>query len=208
MIITQTYEQMKPEQKICQKCGKCCQKNSPALHEQDLPLIANGHIARNQLITYRKGELVYDNVAGLLIKLNQEIIKLAMNNNCIFYLPDTRKCSIYNYRPLECRTQLCSDPVPFKKMYQMNRLTRKDIISDDSPLLELIEYHEKNCSLNDLPQSSNDLTATQQENLKNMIQFEYHFRYTLFQQTGMQQSDMNFLLGRPVEKLLKQSGVK
>jgi Fe-S-cluster containining protein len=199
---------MKSKQQICQRCGKCCQENSPALHLQDLPLIKNGHIARNQLITYRKGEWIYDNVAGILIKLDHEIIKPAMKRNCIFYLPDTCECAIYINRPLECRTQLCTDPAPFKKMYQNNRLSRKDIITANSPLLELIEYHESNCSLNDLPQSLKKVTATQQEKLNDMIQFEYHFRYTLFQQTGMQQSDMNFLLGRPVEKLLQQSEVK
>jgi Fe-S-cluster containining protein len=198
---------MKPKQQICQRCGKCCKENSPALHLQDLTLITNGHIAKNQLITYRKGEWIYDNVAGTLIKLDHEIIKPAMINQCIFYLPDKCECAIYKNRPLECRTQLCTNPEPLKKMYQTNRLTREDIISDESPLLELIEYHERNCSLNELPQSLNDLTAKQQEKLKNMIQFEYHFRYTLFQQTGMQQSDMIFLLGRPIEKLLKQSGV-
>jgi len=196
---------MKSNKPICQKCGTCCQKNSPALHLQDLPLITSGHIAKNQLITYRKGEWMYDNVAETLIQLDQEIIKPAMKKYCIFYRHETRSCIIYNNRPLECQVQLCSDPAPLTKMYQKDRLTRQNILSPESPLLELIEYHEKNCSLRDLPQSSKGLTNSIKKELKKMIQFEYHFRYTLYQQTGLQQSDMFFLLGRPIEFILKQS---
>jgi len=196
---------MKPNQPTCNRCGTCCKKNSPALHLQDLSLITDRHIAKNQLITYRKGEWIYDNVAGTLIKLNQEILKPVMKNACIFYQPDNYSCAIYNNRPIECRILLCTDPEPLTKMYQNNRLSRNDIFAAESPLLELIEYHESNCPLNELPQSSKGLTKKIQEKLKKMIQFEYHFRYTLFKQTGMQQSDMNFLLGRPIEMLLRQS---
>jgi Fe-S-cluster containining protein len=199
---------MNSNQPKCNRCGTCCQKNSPALHLQDLNLIIDGHIAKNQLITYRKGEWIRDNVADTLIKLDQEIIKPVMKNACIFYLPENHSCAIYNNRPLECRIQLCSDPEPLKKMYQNNRLIRNDIFSAESPLLELIEYHEKNCPLNNLPKSSKEITKDIQIEFKKLIQFEYHFRYTLFQQTGLQQSDMNFLLGRPIETLLQQSGIK
>jgi Fe-S-cluster containining protein len=198
---------MKSAQPICHRCGTCCQKNSPALHLQDLYLITDRHVAKNQLITYRKGEWVNDNVTSTLIKLDQEIIKPVMNDHCIFYLPENHACAIYNNRPIECQIQLCSDPEPFKRMYNNNRLTRNDVFSPDSPLLELIEYHERHCPLTDLPQSSDKLTKTIQDQLKQMIQFEYHFRYTLYQQTGMQQSDMFFLLGRPIETLLRQSGI-
>jgi Fe-S-cluster containining protein len=198
---------MKTTQPICHRCGTCCQKSSPALHLQDLPLILERHIAKNQLITYRKGEWVNDNVAGTLIQLDQEIVKPVMKKCCIFYLPENHACTIYNNRPLECQVQLCSDPEPLKNIYLHNRLTRKDIFSADSPLIELIEYHEQNCSLADLPQSSKDLTKALKEKLVQTIKFEYHLRYTLYQQTGMQKSDMNFLLGRPIEMLMRQSGI-
>jgi len=193
--------------KICSRCGTCCEKNSPALHQHDLSLITDGHIAKNQLITYRKGEWIYDNVADTLIKLDQEIIKPVMKNTCIFYLPEKQSCKIYKNRPIECQIQLCSDPEPLKNVYQKKRLTRTDILSADSPLLELIEYHESNCSLKDIPQSSKNITKGLKDQWQQMIQFEYHFRYTLFQQTGMQQADMTFLLGRPIELLLRQSGI-
>jgi len=198
---------MKSNQIKCHRCGTCCQKNSPALHLEDLPLITDGHIAKNQLITYRKGEWIYDNVANTFIKLDQELIKPVMKNYCIFYLHEDHSCAIYNNRPLECQIQLCSDPLPLKDMYQKNRLARQNILSSESPLLELIEYHEKNCTLSDLPKSSKDLTNSIKLKLKSMIQFEYHFRFTLYQQTGLQQSDMIFLLGRPIEKLLQQARI-
>ena len=193
---------MKSSQQICHRCGTCCQKSSPALHLHDLHLITEGHIAKNSLITYRNGEWIIDNVAGTLIRLDQEITKPIITSYCTFYLPENNACAIYIDRPMECWIQLCSDPEPFKKIYQKDRLTRKDIFSPDSPLLELIEYHETNCPLTDLPQSFDDLTKTIQEDLKKMIQFEYHFRYTLYQQTGMQQNDMNFVLGRPIERTI------
>ncbi|ETR72512.1 MAG: hypothetical protein OMM_07475, partial [Candidatus Magnetoglobus multicellularis str. Araruama] len=157
--------------------------------------------------TYRKGEWLYDNVSDTHIKLTQDIIKPITHLNCIFYQKELHSCAIYDYRPQECQIQLCTDPEPLKKMYKHNRLSRSDIYAHSNPLYELILFHENKCCLDDLPQSSSDLTEKLHARFQEMIQFEYHFRFTLYQKTGMQANDMNFLLGRPVDQLLKQLGI-
>jgi len=198
----------------CSRCGTCCKKNSPSLHLKDLEIIKKGRIERSQLITYRKGELVYDNVADTFIILEQDLVKLSekADGSCYFYRNKEKLCGIYDSRPEECKIQLCTDPEPFKKIYKKDRITRRDIFPNNSAFYELIEYHEKECPLDNLknfvPNSEKKLSKDNKNQLKECIRFEYHYRYTLFQRTGLQVAEMNFLLGRPLELILKQMKVQ
>ncbi|KPA12902.1 protein belonging to Uncharacterized protein family UPF0153 [Candidatus Magnetomorum sp. HK-1] len=200
-------------QNQCRRCGTCCQKNSPALHLADLELIKSGKIGRNHLITYRKGEWVNDNVAGTFIRLEQDLIKLVekSDTSCSFYQNKDQSCGIYDSRLEECKIQQCYDPEPFKKFYTKDRLTRSDIYPENSAFYELIKYHEKECPLDNLkycdPHSKKTLPESIKHDFRESIRFEYHYRYTLFQRTGLQSTEMNFLLGRPLEMILKQMQV-
>ncbi|MBF0452364.1 MAG: YkgJ family cysteine cluster protein [Candidatus Magnetomorum sp.] len=199
----------------CRRCGTCCKKNSPSLHGIDSELIQSGAIPRNQLITYRKGEWINDNVAGQFIRLEQDIIKPIENKKdgyCTFYIVEDRSCGIYAHRPVECQTQNCYDPEPFIQMYAKNRLTRRDIFPSNSAYYEMIEYHESRCPLSELenirPFSNMIVSEQAISTFKEMIRFEFHFRYTLHKRTGLQSSEMNFLLGRSVETILNHMQVK
>ena len=198
----------------CRRCGLCCQKNSPSLHLADLNEIQAGNIPKDHLITYRKGEWVNDNVAGQLIQLKQDMIKPIENNIngfCIFYIPNNQSCRIYDSRFLECKLQDCYNPDALKKVYSRDRLTRRDIFSLTSAAYEFIEYHESKCPLDELenlsPSSNHQLSEQQKSYFREIIRFEYHFRYTLHERTGLNTKEMNFLLGRPLETILKQMSI-
>jgi len=195
----------------CSRCGICCQKNSPSLHLDDLEKLQSGAIPKNQLITYRKGEWVYDNIIDQYIRLEQDMIKPIENTTngfCTFYLPDQQSCLIYENRPLECQLQACYDPEPLKQRYETDRLQRRDIFPSNSAIWEFIEYHESKCSLSIfqhiVPFSDHHLSEKDISLFKEMIRFDYHFRFTLHKRIGLQNTEMNFILGRSVENLLKQ----
>lgn len=60
----------------CRRCGTCCEKGGPSLHLADKPLVVDGQIPARCLFTLRKGERVRDNVAGTLVPLEREIVKI------------------------------------------------------------------------------------------------------------------------------------
>jgi len=195
----------------CRRCGTCCKDNSPALHLIDLPLIKDQHILKNQLITYRKGEWLKNNVEDTFVCIEQDIVKpIAKQNGCIFFDVEASACQIYENRPIECRLQICDAPELLQEMYEKDRITRRDIISKESPFTELICYHEEKCSLNFLenisPKSTYTLSEKTRVKILSMIQFEYHFRSTLYERVGLQTSDMDFLFGRSVEIITRQMG--
>ncbi len=51
----------------CLRCGTCCEKGGPGLHQEDRMLIEKGQIPAKYLYAIRKGERVYDNVKGCLV---------------------------------------------------------------------------------------------------------------------------------------------
>lgn len=93
----------------CRRCGACCLKGGPALHREDLPLLASAAITRSRLVTLCPGELAFipqaaDQGGGLagqigmlsLAPLSHDVIKIkgvgAKNGSpgqnswtCVFY---------------------------------------------------------------------------------------------------------------------------
>jgi Fe-S-cluster containining protein len=133
----------------CQRCGTCCKKGGPGLHKEDLVLVESGRIPGRALFTIRTGELVRDNVKGILSPLEEEMIKIKGTSGrwtCIFYDESSKGCGIYEDRPLECRALNCRDTSEIEKVYSRSRLTRKDLLSKVAGLWDLIEEHEERCS--------------------------------------------------------------
>ena len=60
--------------KACQRCGTCCQKGGPALHQVDKELVDEGHLPASCLYTLRCGELARDPISGDLVELPTELI--------------------------------------------------------------------------------------------------------------------------------------
>lgn len=152
----------------CDRCGECCRRSTPALHEEDLALIGgDGGLDLVHLITFRRGELVHDQIRGELVPLEQEVVKLRSMPGgwaCIFLLEpesgeETAGCARYQARPLECRLLLCKDPEPLAEAYDTGRITRQDIVGAEGPIADLIAAHEARCGYEDLAQWARRLHA-------------------------------------------------
>ena len=87
-------------------------------------------IPLSSLVTFRKGELAYHPTLGRLIELPSDMIKIKGKNGgheCIFFDETKNLCTIYEFRPLECRTLECWDPGPLMELFLTDLLPRKAI---------------------------------------------------------------------------------
>ncbi|MFW5734556.1 MAG: YkgJ family cysteine cluster protein [Oceanidesulfovibrio sp.] len=140
----------------CVRCGECCRRSTPALHQEDLDLIGGSDgLDLVHLVTFRRGELVRDQVRGVLAPLDQEVVKLRSARDswaCMFLVDrDGRAgCARYEARPLECRLLLCKDPRALAEAYGVGRVTRNDIIGPRGRLAELVQAHEAQCGYEEL----------------------------------------------------------
>ncbi|HSO21148.1 MAG TPA: YkgJ family cysteine cluster protein, partial [Desulfosarcina sp.] len=99
-----------PENRSCRQCGTCCRNGGPALHQADRRLVEEGLIPAEALYTLRPGEPVQDNVTGHPAYASGDIIKIKGSGDtwcCRFLDERTSRCTIYDRRPLECRTLQC-----------------------------------------------------------------------------------------------------
>ncbi len=139
----------------CDRCGECCRRSTPALHEEDLALIGGEDgLDLVHLVTFRRGELVHDQVRGVLAPLEQEVVKLRSLQGswaCVFLDRDSGSdCGRYEARPLECRLLFCKDPSPLAEVYDTGRITRRDITGEQGAVAELIKAHEEQCGYDEL----------------------------------------------------------
>lgn len=72
----------------CSRCGKCCEKTEMLLSKADMQLLRE---LRYSLIDYT----ICDNKGFIRLK--------NMKGYCVFYDFKTRKCKIYESKPLGCR---------------------------------------------------------------------------------------------------------
>ena len=199
----------------CIRCGKCCAKGGPALHRQDLPLVKGSAAALKwkNLITYRKGELVSDNVKGGLACLENEFVKLRPAPDgpaCIFYDSALCGCAIYPSRPLECRVLKCWDTQELEAVYCRERLVRQDILKSFNSLLQIVEEHEKRCSHSQLRQilQSKDMEWGQKaQKTVDMLSTDKAVRDLVAQKSGLDLDALDFVFGRPMFKTLFQYGL-
>jgi len=199
----------------CQRCGTCCRKGPPALHGQDVELYVSGVLGKQDLLTLRRGEWVYDSVQDALMALPEEIVRIKAGpggQSCHFLSAEDNACRIYEQRPLECRAMKCWDPGEFESIYQQGRIGRMDLIPPDSALGEIVADHEARCayerigSLAERVVQSNDAAAAAE--LAAIIQQDEDTRAYLRQQTEAGEDVLNFLFGRPVARTLPAFGLQ
>ena len=186
----------------CRRCGTCCRLGGPVLHTEDLQLAARfdvgirefaqgpaqtvtaaaiAELNRNgkgfglaDLLTLRRGELARDDVAGTLLPLDAECVKIAPSLlpatgptdwTCRFlgFEDDIRSdhgsrpgktrlatCRIHDHRPAQCRALSCTDTRAIALQYRKERVTRADLLAAaDAPASwrEVPAAHEANCSV-------------------------------------------------------------
>ena len=199
----------------CARCGTCCMKGGPAIHDEDVSLVESGMIPLASLYTIRQGELARDNVSGGLICLDSEIIKIKSvpgSHACMYYDNSLQSCRIYENRPLECRALECWDPSRIIDIYAQHRLGRRELLNAIPWVSELIETHETRCSFEEIRR----LVSLREkgdphgaEGLQAMVNDDAHFRYMLIQKGNISPDMLDFLLGRPLAETMRlEFGIK
>jgi Fe-S-cluster containining protein len=199
----------------CQRCGTCCEKGGPSLHREDQPLVDDGCIPARCLFTIRRGELVRDNVKGTLAPLSAEIIKIkghAGKWTCLFYDQATRRCGIYDHRPLECRALNCRDTHRIEAVYETARLTRQDLLSGINGLWELIQDHEQRCSYAGLYARVGEGTCQgrlkQEKAILEILRFDTHLRQLAVEKGGLDSRMLDFIFGRPLADTIEMVDIQ
>ncbi len=193
----------------CQCCGTCCKAGGPALHLEDRALVQSGKIPLKDLYTIRAGELARDNVQGTLQPVTSELIKIKGVGGtwtCCHYDPESKGCTVYDDRPLECRVLNCRDTAAIEAIYDQQRLTRKDLLDTVPHLWDLVEEHEKKCSYRVLAELAARLKEGPDQgtadNLVEMVGYDSHLRELVKEKGRPDPALLDFLFGRPLTDTL------
>ncbi len=169
----------------------------------------------SSLYTIREGELVHDNVKDTLFSVRSELIKIKGQNStwtCLFFDLKKNHCTIYSHRPMECRVLECWNTDAIKKIYNINRLSRKQLISDINGLWELVEDHSIRCSYKVLGELAGSLGKTNTGDtagkIMEIIGYDSNIRELVVEKAGIAPDITDFLFGRPLEKTLKMFNLK
>ncbi len=197
----------------CTCCGTCCRNGPPGLHPEDSPLYFEGVLQREHLLTLRRGERVRDNVAGAVVVLQREMIRIKSRSDSLacMLLKSENHCPIYERRPAQCRALACWDTDELKRVYRQQSLSRSDLISPHSALAGIIGEHEQGCSPDRLRQlvqqvrEKGDREGLQEIGL--MLSRDREFRRYLRDRAGAEGA-LEFILGRSLEAILWAEGIR
>lgn len=193
----------------CQRCGTCCRKGGPALHTDDLDLLA--HIPMSDLVCLRKGEPVFDPRADSLLPLRGELLKIRGKGagwECVYFEPGDNSCSVYGQRPLECRSLSCSDTCEIFEVMGRPPLTREDVVPKESALWACIVEHEQSFSADRALRLARQREAAHSVpgELDDMLRRELAFRTVLAQRVQTADEALWAYFGRPLWMVLLPMG--
>ena len=198
----------------CERCGTCCKKGGPALHDEDKKLLEQKYIDRENLITIRKGEPVFSLEENMVEWTENEIVKLKGTRaewSCIYYEQEHSSCSNYQHRPLECNLLKCWDTTELEAIAGKRLLNRIDIISENEPVMNYIQRHEKECSLIILRKLMTQSQKTFENNilaeLTELVNKDLAIRSEVLADLNLTLDLELFYFGRPVFKILSQFGL-
>jgi Fe-S-cluster containining protein len=202
----------------CKKCGTCCQKGGPALHQQDEALLTEGLLLAQDLCTFRAGELVRDEGEGRLSPLPHEIVKIAPTIGlrpddwtCRF-LTSNNTCFLYGKHPAECRALFCQSPETLMAMSGQNRLNRyaiRGLLNSPPWWAELMETHEEACSYGTLSGLAPRLkdNADARRDFLRIVEYDRVFRELVLEKNAALPEELDFLFGRPLLKTVIMFGL-
>jgi len=159
--------------------------------------------------------MAHDNVKGTLAPVAAELIKIKGAGQawtCCYYDAESKGCSIYANRPLECRVLNCRNTAAIEALYDQGRLTRKDLLDSVPELWDLVEAHEQKCNYPDLAnlaarlREEQDRSAT--DKLVKMVSYDAHLRALIIEKGRPDPSLLDFLFGRPLSDTLPGFGLK
>jgi Fe-S-cluster containining protein len=196
----------------CVRCGECCLGSSPTLQMADVSLVYDGLIEKGNIYTIRVGELVLDNIKGELKVTDKEILKIREKENgrgCMYYDEEKKACTIYEYRPIQCRALACWDESEFMLVYARPKLSRTDVISDRN-LLRLMAEHGKKCSYMELEKCVGQIEKEGEKAVKSILEllkFDYKIRLLISERLDIDSVEMDFILGRPFTETITMFGL-
>jgi len=196
---------MQPESSTCRRCGNCCREGGPALHRQDLPLFRDGVLSHADLITVRRGEPSVTPPSGRIHPSSFEFVKLAGTGgswSCRFFDQEAMACTIYLHRPFECRLLECRAPEALLDVIGKDTLSRKDLINEGDPVLDLIRQHEESCSYEACNRLLDDCRTTagkdERSRLAALLQRDLEVRQEAMMERGLPAAFEMFVFGRPM----------
>lgn len=191
----------------CVRCGTCCRKGGPALHDEDRPLVEEGLIHTRHLFTIRPGEITDDQIQGELRAVDGDVIKIKGCGGawtCCLFDQARSACRIYAHRPLECRALSCRDTRGIEAAYARPRLTRGDLLAGIEGLWDLIETHQRRCDHGRIRRllAGSGAVAAQRRELEEIIRYDEEIRRLVVARGGLQADMTDFLFGRPLRRPL------
>ena len=197
----------------CIRCGTCCMKGGPTLHEEDAILFEKGILGKCHVYTLRKGEVVR-NIDNALMVLEQEIIKIKGKDEswtCMFFDDEKKACSIYKHRPIECRALKCWDLSGFKEVMARPCLRRMDLIRPDDGLITTIGAHEQRCAYETLELAVRGLQGPDSgkavDKILDLLQYDYYLRSLLTEKLKLALNELDFFFGRPLTTTIRMFGL-
>ena len=187
----------------CLRCGTCCQQGGPALHNEDLQLVGNSVLPFAQLVTVRREELAHDPLQNKVLPSGSEFIKIKGQGNswsCAFFDQVNNGCFIYRTRPLECRLLFCRNTAPVEKIMGCNLLFRQQLLSENDPVLPLIDRQELEVSyrlVNKLLAGIDDGFDHIKDQLTDLVSKDLAIRDDFLRNFSKRQHEELFLFGRP-----------
>jgi Fe-S-cluster containining protein len=205
---------MSPVDKKCRRCGTCCSKGGPALHQEDLPLLRQSHIRHEELIAIRRGEPVYSPISDRIEPSAHEFVKLAGRKgswNCLFLNPNNNSCTIYQNRPLECRLFECRAPENLFAVIGRNLLQRSDLINPQDPVLAIMRHHEERCRFEECNRLVEECLRTRNNQnadpLAGILREDIFLRQQALQEKGLPSVYEMFIFGRPMFFSVRERGL-
>lgn len=197
----------------CQCCGTCCRKGPPGLHCADASLYSSGVLRKEQLLTLRRGERVYDNVRGRIARLEREMVRIKADSHggCLFLERGSNRCSIYASRPVECRALQCWDTTDLMRIYEQDRLTRFDLVAPDTALGEIMQAHEALCGLDGAERLVSRIKQGEEaafQELGSLLEQDEAMRQGLQEKAKADPEALDFVFGRPLPELLARAGLR
>lgn len=196
-------------QTACLRCGECCNKGGPSLHEPDLALIKEQHLKLTDLTTIRKGEPVVSPLTDNTEPSQTELIKLSGQGDkwqCKFYAQATNQCEFYTHRPLECQLLKCWAPSSLTNIIYKHCLSRRDVVPNNDNLWELIELQEEHCSFAQVEQLAADFTKKTDPNclkeIARIVNLDLKIRQRAIQMRQLSVAEELLYFGRPLFKSL------
>lgn len=197
----------------CIRCGTCCTKGGPTLHDEDAILFSNGVLNTTDVYTLRKGEIVR-NIDDTLMAIEQEMIKIKGQGeswSCIFYDDGENACKIYQVRPAECRALQCWDLRSLREIMTRPCLQRKDLIDPGDGVLRIIETHEEKCDYATLDAAVKGLqeadSSKAAEKILDLLKYDDYLRPLLAEKLKMDPNVMDFFFGRPLKTTIRMHGL-